>query len=93
MRVRSGKRKNQAIATGTACSYCADAAEVHVHIGSVIVIIWLIIGGFAAGQRGDYHGPVNCSGAATTAVTILVGPLNYAGVNPHISCAVGHPSN
>jgi hypothetical protein len=64
-----------------------------VHLGSVIVIIWLVIGGFAAGQRGDYQGPVNCSGAATTAMTILVGPLNYAGVNPHISCSVGRPSD
>ena len=63
------------------------------HIGSVILIIWLVIGGFAAGQRGDYKGPVNCSGAATAATTILAGPLNYLGVNPEISCTVQHPSN
>lgn len=31
------------------------------HIGSVIVIIWLVIGGIAAGQRGDYKGPVDLS--------------------------------
>ena len=63
------------------------------HIGSVILVIWLIIGGFAAGQRGDYKGSVNCSRAATTAVTILAGPLNYTGVDPHINCTVQHPSN
>ena len=32
------------------------------HIGSVIVVIWLVIGGIAASQRGDYKGPVDCSG-------------------------------
>jgi hypothetical protein len=62
------------------------------HIGSAILIIWLIIGGFAAGQRGDYKGPVDCSGAATTALTILAGPLNYTGVNPHIDCSTPQPS-
>ena len=44
------------------------------HLGSVILVIWLVIGGFAAGQRGDYKGSVNCSRAATAAMTILAGP-------------------
>lgn len=45
------------------------------HIGSMLLIIWLIIGAFAAGQRGDYHGTFgSCSKASTTAVTILAGP-------------------
>jgi hypothetical protein len=69
------------------------AKEVRMHIGSVILVIWLVIGGFAAGQRGDFNGPVNCSTAATAAMTILAGPLNYTGVDPHISCTVRHPSN
>jgi hypothetical protein len=63
------------------------------HIGSVIVAIWLVIGGIAAGQRGDYKGPMDCSRASTTAVTILAGPLNYAGVNLNINCSVHHLSN
>lgn len=63
------------------------------HIGSVILVIWLVIGGFAAGQRGDYKGPVNCSRAATAAMAILAGPLNYTGVNLHVDCAVQHLSN
>ena len=63
------------------------------HIGSVMLVIWLVIGGFAAGQRGDFDGPVSCSTAATAAMTILAGPLNYTGVDPHISCTVRHPSN
>lgn len=58
------------------------------HIGSVILIVWLVIGGFVAGQRGDYSGPMNCSRAATATTTILAGPLNYMGVNPHIYCTV-----
>jgi hypothetical protein len=67
--------------------------EVRMHIGSVILVIWLVIGGFAAGQRGDFNGPVTCSTAATAAMTILAGPLNYTGVDPHISCTVRQASN
>ena len=63
------------------------------HIGSVLLTIWLVIGGVAAGQRGDYKGPIDCSSAATIAVTVLAGPLNYAGVNPNINCATPRPSN
>jgi hypothetical protein len=67
--------------------------EVQMRIGSVILVIWLVIGGFAAGQRGDYNGSVTCSRAATAAMTILAGPLNYTGVDPHINCTVRQPSN
>ncbi len=63
------------------------------HIGSVLLVVWLVIGGIAAGQRGDYRGSVDCSTAATAGVTILAGPLNYAGVDPDINCSVRHPSN
>jgi len=62
------------------------------HIGSVLLVIWLVIGGIAAGQRGDYTGSIGCSSAGTIAVTIIAGPLNYMGVNPNINCSV-HPSN
>jgi hypothetical protein len=68
--------------------------EVHMRIGSLLLMIWLVIGGVAAGQRGDYKGPVSgCSRAGTIAVTILAGPLNYAGVNPNINCRVPRPSS
>jgi hypothetical protein len=64
------------------------------HIPSVFLVIWLVIGGVAAGQRGDFRGSVDsCSTASTIAVTILAGPLNYAGVNPDISCTTPRPSN
>ena len=63
------------------------------HLGSALLIVWLIIGGFAAGQRGDYHGTLGtCTKAGTAAVTILAGPLNYLGVNPHLRCSTPQPS-
>jgi hypothetical protein len=63
------------------------------HIGSLLLIVWLVIGAIAAGQRGDYKRPVDCSNVSTTAVTILAGPLNYANVHPHINCSTPRPSN
>ena len=43
--------------------------------------------GLAVRADGDTHPPANCSQAATIAVTIIAGPLNYLGVNPKISCS------
>jgi len=64
------------------------------HIGSVLLVIWLIIGGVAAGQRGDYRTPIiSCSRAGTIAATILAGPLNYAGLDPDIICTAPRPSS
>ena len=62
------------------------------HIVSALLVLWLIIGAIAAGQRGDYGGSVgSCSKAGTIAVTILAGPLNYIGVSPKIGCSVPIP--
>lgn len=63
------------------------------HFGSALLVIWLVIGGVAAGQRGDYTDRIDCSNASTIGVTILAGPLNYAGVNPHVNCSTPRPSN
>jgi hypothetical protein len=52
----------------------------------VIVLIWLLIGLFAAGQRGYLATDHDCASFGSTIVTILVGPLNYVGVNPEIDC-------
>jgi hypothetical protein len=66
--------------------------EVGMHFVSALLVIWLIIGAIAAGQRGYYTGPVRgCSHAGTVAVTILAGPLNYMGVNPKVNCTVKLP--
>ncbi len=59
--------------------------------GTVILLIWLVIGAAAAGQRGDFGGPLNCSQGATIALTIISGPLNYLGLDPTISCATPEP--
>jgi hypothetical protein len=62
-------------------------------IGAAIVIVWLIIGAFAAGQRGYYgSSSSNCAQAGDTILTIVAGPLNYIGINPKIKCHVPQPS-
>jgi hypothetical protein len=60
---------------------------------SVLVLVWLIIGAIAAGQRHYYSGSeASCVKVGTTALTIVAGPLNYVGVNPKISCKAPQPS-
>lgn len=56
-------------------------------IGTVLVVLWLLIGAAAAYQR-DYFtsNSVNCAKASTIAVTVIAGPLNYVGVNPKVNC-------
>jgi len=62
-------------------------------IGGIIIVIWLIIGAIAAGQRGYFGGDTDtCAEAGTIIVTIVAGPLNYIGVNPKIQCDVPEPS-
>jgi hypothetical protein len=62
-------------------------------IGSLLVVVWLVIGAIAAGQRHYYSGSdINCAKASTVAVTIIAGPLNYMGVNPKIKCNTPQPS-
>ena len=63
-------------------------------IGAV-VLVWLLIGVFAAFQR-DYFkgGSTSCVTAGNIALTIIAGPLNYAGVNPKVKdCKVPQPSS
>jgi hypothetical protein len=60
----------------------------------IIVVIWLVIGVFAAFQRGyiTNKSSVSCHSAGDTALTVVAGPLNYVGVNPKVTCKVPHPS-
>ena len=61
--------------------------------GGIILVIWLIIGAIAAGQRHYFSGSdTNCAKAGTTFVTIVAGPLNYMGVNPQVKCHAPEPS-
>jgi hypothetical protein len=60
----------------------------------VIVLVWLVIGVIAAYQR-DYfkNTESNCATAGSIALTVVAGPLNYAGVNPKVAkCNVPEPS-
>jgi hypothetical protein len=59
----------------------------------ILLVVWLIIGAIAAGQRG-YYGSAksNCASVGTIVVTVLAGPLNYVGANPKIHCSVPQPS-
>jgi hypothetical protein len=60
---------------------------------SLLLIVWLIIGVIAAWQRDYFSGSnTNCAKIGTIVVTVLAGPLNYAGVNPKIDCTLPQPS-
>ncbi len=63
-------------------------------LGTLVLVVWLAIGAFAASQRGYYSGTISsCTKASTIVVTILAGPLNYFGVNPKVNCSVPKPSS
>ena len=56
-------------------------------IGTIVIIIWLVIGAIAAGQRHYYSSSnPNCARTGTIVLTVIAGPLNYVGVNPQVSC-------
>jgi hypothetical protein len=59
-----------------------------------IVVIWLLIGVLAAWQRDYFKGSddMTCAKGADIALTVLAGPLNYANVNPKVSCNIPQPS-
>ena len=59
-----------------------------------LLLIWLVIGGAAAGQRGYLtHAAQTCASAGTIAMTVIARPLNYFEVNPTVTnCAVPQPS-
>ncbi|ORV08381.1 hypothetical protein [Mycobacterium celatum] len=61
---------------------------------SVIVLIWLIIGAIAVWQRGYFESEAKtCASVGNIALTVIAGPLNYAGVNPKVSCHLPEPSS
>ena len=56
-------------------------------IGTVLLLVWLVIGAIAGGQRHYYTSSnPDCAKASTIAVTILAGPLNFVGANPKVTC-------
>lgn len=62
-------------------------------LGSLLLVLWLLIGAFAAYQRGYLGGEnASCAQLGTILVTIVAGPVNYFGANPKIDCQVPQPS-
>ena len=60
---------------------------------AVLVVVWLVIGAIAAGQRHYYDNrKATCASTSTLVVTIVAGPLNYLGVNPKVHCKTPQPS-
>lgn len=59
-----------------------------------VVLVWLLIGVFAAWQRNYFKDQqTSCASAGTVAVTVIAGPLNYMGVNPKVKdCRLPQPS-
>ena len=68
-------------------SWCASFSLEGMRIASVVLVLWLVIGALAAGQRGYFgSSPQECATVATVAVTVVAGPLNYVGLNPQVEC-------
>jgi hypothetical protein len=60
-----------------------------------LVLLWLLVGVLAAYQR-DYFDNENdsCAHTGTVLLTVVAGPLNYAGANPKVKdCNVPQPSS
>jgi len=61
--------------------------------GTILILVWLMIGAGAAGQRGYFDSKtIGCTQAATIALTMVTGPLNYLGVDAKWSCKTPMPS-
>lgn len=64
-------------------------------IGTIVVVLWLVVGALAAAQRGYFahNDNASCSKVTTIAVTVVAGPLNYVGLNPKVKdCQAPQPS-
>jgi hypothetical protein len=53
---------------------------------SLVALVWLVVGAIVAGQRGYFtHATQNCADPGTIVMTVIAGPLNYAGVNRKVT--------
>lgn len=60
----------------------------------VLLVVWFAVGALAAWQRDYFKGDsASCAKAGTIAATVAAGPLDYAGVNPKVHCALPKPSS
>lgn len=61
---------------------------------AVTAVVWVLSGAVAAYQR-DYFSQheITCATVASVAMTMIIGPLNYRGVNPQATdCNLPEPS-
>jgi len=54
----------------------------------LMVIVWFVFGISAAYDRGffDTSAPRSCKFIGSGALTVVAGPLSFAGVHPHAYC-------
>jgi hypothetical protein len=53
---------------------------------AVVLLIWFVLGAVCADYRHYLDGTATCASVRTIAITIVAGPLNYAGANPKVNC-------
>ncbi|MBS2940287.1 hypothetical protein KDN32_21335 [Nocardioides sp. J2M5] len=53
----------------------------------ILLVVWLVIGAFAAWQRGYFDdAEASCSETSDIVLNVVAGPLNYTGINPKTDC-------
>jgi hypothetical protein len=54
----------------------------------ILLIIWFVLGAASASDRGyfDTSKPRDCTFVGSALLTVVVGPINYAGFHPRASC-------
>lgn len=54
----------------------------------LLVIVWFVLGVSSADHRGYFNtnAPRTCDFVGSAALTVISGPLNYAGFHPHAYC-------
>jgi hypothetical protein len=54
----------------------------------MMVIVWFVFGVSAANQRGffDTHADRTCTFVGSGALTVVAGPISYAGIHPRAYC-------
>lgn len=54
----------------------------------ILVIVWFVLGVSAANDRGffDTNTDRDCTFVGSGLLTVVAGPINYAGVHPRAAC-------
>jgi hypothetical protein len=54
----------------------------------ILVIIWFVLGASSANDRGYFNTNTHrdCTFVGSALLTVVAGPLNYAGLHPRAAC-------